>query len=307
MNLRHLKILCQVVDCSFNVSRAARALHTSQPSVSRHLHFVEDTLCADVFVRKGNRIVGLTSRGKQVLQLARTVMGEFEKIGLLGSNEDTDQSGQLTIAASHTHARYSLPKVITKFRQKYPQIKLVLRQGNANQVSRWVSTGAADVGISATPTDNSPNLLFLPCYEHHRIVLVPIGHPLLKRRRLRLAELSKYPLITYEPPLTFHAAVLQAFARKGLEANIVLSATDVDVMKTYVTSGLGVAIVASLGYDRRLDVSLRAIPADHLFKPTMINVTLRRRSYLRPYVYDFIHLFAPALKRESIAKRLAES
>jgi len=274
--------------------------------VSRHLYTLEEQLGFAVFIRTRKRIVGLTDLGREVLRAARRITDEFEKLGQLGK-DDSERSGQLTIAASHTHARYSLPNIVTKFAKRYPRIKLVLRQGNANQVAQWVSTGASDFGISAMPTEMPEALIFFPCYEHHRVILVPIGHPLLTYRRVRLEELARYPLITYEPPLAFHATVIQAFASKGLDANIVLSATDVDVMKTYVNCGLGVAIVASLAYDQNVDASLRAINADHLFQPTMINVALRRRSHLRPFVYDFIHLFAPALNRDLIQRRLSEA
>jgi LysR family cys regulon transcriptional activator len=307
MNLRHLKILRELADSSFNVSRAARALHTSQPSVSRHLHALEASLGFEVFVRRRNRLVSLTERGVGVLDSARKILSEFDKLERNGTDEEFDERGQLTIAASYSQARYSLPKPITGLKTKYPQLRLVLRQGNPNQIARWVSAGACDVGISGMPTRPPQEVMFFPCHRQSRIVLLPAGHPLLARKRVGLADLAKYPLIAYEPPLTFHAVLLQAFAAQGLAANIVMSASDVDIMKTYVSCGLGIAVVAALAYDRRTDASLRALPVDHLFEPTMVHIMLRRRSHPRAWVYDFVRMLAPGLEQASIATKLAEN
>lgn len=304
MNLRHLQLFYQVVNSNLNISAAAKALHTSQPSVSRHLHSLEEEVGASLFMRSRKRLIGLTSTGEEVLESARRILFEFEKIGELGKARGCEQRGNLIVAASHTHARYSLPKAVQTFIRQYPRVRLVLRQGDPHQIADWVATGEADIGICAEPLVRPKGILFFPCHQHHRIILAPPGHPLTRTRKPTLTQLSKYPLITYEAPFTVHRRILEAFEAKGLTANFVLTATDVDVMKTYVKNRLGVAIVASLAYDAKEDVDLIAISASHLFKPDVIKVVLRGGIHIRSYVYDFLSLFSPALKREQIQKTL---
>jgi len=304
MNLRHLKLFSQVVDSNLNVSAAAKALHTSQPSVSRHLLALEEKLGVSLFVRSKKRILGLTGAGEEVLECARRILFDIDVIDEIGKVNGREQRGHLVVAASHTHARYSLPSVVRAFIARYPNVRLVLRQGDPHQISAWVSSRNAEIGICAEPVEHPKDVLFVPCHRHDRIILVPPMHPLTHVSRPTLAQLSKYPLITYEAPFTVHRRIVEAFSLKGLTPNIVLTATDVDVMKTYVKSGLGVAIVASLAYDPKDDRGVVAINASHLFKPGVINVALRKATHLRSYAYDFIELFAPSLKRGPIEKLL---
>jgi LysR family cys regulon transcriptional activator len=300
MNLRHLQLFCEVVNANLNISAAAKALHTSQPSVSRHMLALESELDVALFVRSKKRILGLTGPGEAVLESARKVLFEIENISQAGKVHGKEKRGNLIVAASHTHARYSLPKVVSAFIAQYPNVRLVLRQGDPHQIATWVASGNADIGICAEPVERPKDIMFFPCHKHHRIILAPKDHPLASVKKPTLSQLAKHPLITYEAPFTVHRRILEAFENKGLSPNFVLTATDVDVMKTYVRAGLGLAIVASLAHNSKDDSDLVAIEASHLFKPDVIKIALRKGTYQRSYTYDFIELFAPSLAREQI-------
>jgi LysR family cys regulon transcriptional activator len=190
------------------------------------------------------------------------------------------------------------------FIARYPNVRLVLRQGDPHQIATWVASGNADIGICAEPVERPKDIMFFPCHKHNRIILAPPDHPLASVNKPTLTQLSKYPLITYEAPFTVHRRIVEAFENKGLSPNFVLTATDVDVMKTYVKAGLGLAIVASLAHNADEDNDLVAIEASHLFKPDIIKIALRKGTYQRSYTYDFIELFAPSLKREQLQAML---
>lgn len=300
MNLRQVRCLVQVVDSGMSISKASAALNSSQPSISRHVLALEDELGIQIFSRSKKRLTGLTRAGAEAVRVARALLREAENLHNIGRDHGEREDRSITIAASHTHARYSLPPVVQAFRKKYPRVRLVLRQGEPAQITEWVATGNADLSISAEPASASPDVVLFPCYDYHRIVLTPRNHPLLKVRRLTLKALAEYPLITYEPTFKVYRQVMDVFAHAGLDPDFVLSATDVDVMKTYVKCGMGLAIVASLAYDREEDKTLRAIDAKHLFPPVTIKLGLRRGAYVPAYTYDFIELFAPQLKRDII-------
>ena len=307
MNLRHLQLFCEVVNANLNISAAAKALHTSQPSVSRHLLSLESELGVALFVRSKKRILGLTGPGEAVLESARKVLFEIENINQAGTVHGREKRGNLVVAASHTHARYSLPNVVRAFIAQYPNVRLVLRQGDPHQIAKWVSSGNADIGICAEPLERPQNIMFFPHHKHHRIILAPQGHPLTKISRPTLTQLARYPLITYEAPFTVNRRIVEAFENIGLSPNFALTATDVDVMKTYVKAGLGLAIVASLAHNPDEDKELVAINATHLFKSDLIKVVLRKGTYQRSYTYDFIELFSPTLKREKLQSMLFDS
>lgn len=304
MNLRQLQLLLQVVDCNLNVSAAARASHTTQPSVSRHLQALEKRLGIRIFVRSRRRITGLTGVGRQVVDSARRVMHAAKSLEALGRHTGRQQRGTITIAASHTYARYSLPHIVCAFMRRHPKVRLVLRQGDPQQIMAWASSGEADVAICAEPNGRSKDLVFFSCNRHDRVILVPPGHPLARMKRPTLKQLSAYPLITYDAQFAIHRKILEAFEAHALMPNIVLTATDVDVMKTYVKCGMGVAVVASLAYSPAEDRELQAIAANHLFEPTTIKLGVRKAAFLAPFVYDFIEAFSPSLKREHIEAAL---
>lgn len=300
MKLHQLRFVCEVVDRGFNVSRAATALHTSQPSVSRQIHELEVKIGVSIFERSKNRVTGLTPPGRKIVEVARRILNDSGNL-LKIAKEFTDQdSGSLTVTTSHTHAQYVLPRVIQQFIEKYPKIRLSIRQGNPTQIINWVGSGEADLSICSDPVRGNVDLVLLPCYDHAKVVLVPEKHPLLKEKTLSIRALADYPLITYDSEFSTHWQVLRAFERAHLTPNIVLSATDVDVMKTYVKLGMGVAIVAELAYDPAQDRQLRAIDARHLFQSNKMNVGIRRNSYLPRYAVDFIQMFSPKLTRAAI-------
>lgn len=306
MNLRQLRFLCQVEACGLNISRAAIALHTSQPSVSRQIRSLEDELGVRVFDRSEKRLTGITRAGVEILRSARRITREADSLSQIGKDLGGEGQGTLTIATSHTHARYSLPEVIRSFARAHPRVRITLRQGDPSHIARMVANGDADLLISAAPVEVVPDVAFIPCRTIPRVLLTPRKHPLLKVSEVTLDELSKYPLITYDGTFTFYAQVIDAFRNAGLAPHIALSATDIDVMKNYVREGFGVALVTALAYVAADRNALRAVDVSHLFGLSTLTVGLRKSSYICSHVYDFIELFAPKLKRAQIDRRVFE-
>jgi len=304
MKLQQLLYLHEIVNRGLNISNAAAALHTSQPSVSRQIQMLEEELGLEVFVRSKKRIVGLTPPGMEVLRVAKRMLHDAHNLSRIGQDFTTKAAGELTIAASHTHARYVLPSVVKKFAALHPNVNLTLRQGSPAQMARWVCEGHADLAISTQPVNAMDDVLFLECYTVDRLVLVPPSHPLLRVQRLTLDALAPYPLITYDTEFIGYTQDINAFEQCGLKANVVLRATDADVIKTYVKAGLGVAIIAALAYDAKEDRPLKALDAKHLFAPNVIVLQVRKHQYLRDYAYDFIELFTPRLTRAHVKKAL---
>src|SRR5688572_11437147 len=261
MTLQQFRYVCEIVDRGFSVSRAAASLHTSQPSMSRQVQALEKELGFAVFTRTKRKILGLTKPGGEVLEVARKVLRATDGLRHIASDFSDGDAGTLVVTTSHTHARYVLPRVIQEFNRRHPKVRVTLRQGNPTQVAQWVSAGEADLSICSTPTREITGIALLPCYEQHKVVLTPSKHPLLRAKPLTIAALALYPLITYDTDFTTHSQVMRAFEKAGYEPNVILSATDVDVMKTYVKCGLGVAIIAGLAYDPAEDRTLRAIDA----------------------------------------------
>ena len=308
MTLKQLRCLREVVRANFNISAAAHALHATQPGLSRQLQLLEHSLGISLFVRRGKRLLELSSAGRNILLIAERMLLDAENIHE-SAREQTDNTGggTLTIATTHTQARYALPKVIRRFTTEYPQVRLSLRQGTPAEVSSLVLSGNADISIATEPVQMQEGLALLPCYELQRIVLTPAKHPLLKCKQLTLEMLSKYPLITYDFAFIGRSKIVRAFEAAGYTPIVALNAIDADVIKTYVEFGLGVAIIPEIAFDRKRDVALRAIPADHLFEPNVIHVGVRRNHYLRGYVYAFIEMFAPHLKHDLVEKAISET
>jgi len=305
MKLEQLRALCQIVAQGYSVSRAAEALDAPQPGVSRHLRGLERELGVDIFRRNRKRLLGLTAAGTAIVKVARRMLEDAEALGKIGREFSASDSGNLTVATTHTQSRYALPGVVQRFSARYPKVRLMLRQGNPAEIVELVRTGEADLCIGSESAEVADDLLFFPCYELRRIVLTPPRHALLRERRLTLEALARYPIITYDPPFMGRSKLVQAFESRGLSPNIVLSATDTDVIKSYVELGLGIAIVARLAFDPARDRKLRAIDAGHLFESNTIHLGLRRNDYLRSYLYDFIEMYAPGLRRQDVEKALA--
>jgi LysR family transcriptional regulator, cys regulon transcriptional activator len=300
MKLQQLRYICEVARHNLNLSNAAEALFTSQPGISKQIRSLEDELGVDVFVRHGKRVVAVTEPGKAILEIAQRVLKDVENLKQVGEEFTQEDSGQLTIATTHTQARYALPQVIQHFTRRYPGVRLSLRQGSPTQISELVSSGEADIAIATEAIELYEDLVMMPCYKWNRCVLVLPGHPLLKAKKLTLEAISAFPIITYDFAFTGRSRINQAFADKGLKPNVVLTAIDADVIKTYVELGLGVGIVAMMAYDPKRDSHLRAIDASHLFEPSTTRIGIRKNSYLRGYVYDFIEMFAPHLNRKVV-------
>ncbi|NDU86794.1 MAG: HTH-type transcriptional regulator CysB [Ferrovum sp.] len=300
MKLQQLRYLVEVADAGLNVSQAAENLFTSQPGVSKQIRLLEDELGVDIFVRNGKRVVSITLAGQEILALARRVLLEANNLKTAGKEFSRQKSGQLTIATTHTQARYVLPPVIARFAERYPDVRLVLHQGNPIHVAQEVVAGRADLAIATEGLDQFPDLRILPCYRWNRILVAPPDHPLLTVPDLTLEELARYPLITYDHAFTGRARINQAFEQHGLDPTVVLTALDADVIKTYVGLGMGVGIIASMAFDPEADRNLRARDVSHLFQPSLTRIGLRAGGYLRQFVYDFITLFAPDLTREKV-------
>lgn len=307
MNLQQLRYLCAIVDNGLNVSDAAEALYTSQPGVSKQIRQLEDELGVPVFIRQGKRLAALTDAGAAIVATARKALREIENLRRVGAEYRQDDSGSLAIATTHTQARYVLPPVLRDFSARYPRVKLVLHQGNPVQVAEQTARGEVDVGIATEALASYPELATLPCYQWNRCVLAPRDHPITRVEPLTLEAIAAYPIITYDFAFTGRSQINAAFDAKGLVPNIVLTALDADVIKTYVELGLGIGIVAQMAYDPARDISLVRMDAAHLFAPSTTRLAVRRGMFLRGYVYDFIARFAPALDRAAIDAALASA
>jgi LysR family cys regulon transcriptional activator len=296
MKLQQLRCLTEVARRNLNVSEAAEALHTSQPGVSKQIRALEDELGVQVFVRHGKRLVSVTEPGKAVVAIAERILSEAQNLRRAGEEYANDQLGTLTIAATHTQARYALPKAVAAFKRKYPKVELLLHQGNPTQICEQVVSGEADMAVATEMISLYPELVSLPVYQWNRVVVVPPKHPLLKTP-LTLENLAEHPIVTYDFAFANRSLIQKAFETRGLKPHVVLSAQDSDVIKTYVELGLGVGILAKMAFDPKRDLNLRAIDASHLFESSTTRLGIKRGAYLRRYAYEFIELFAPQLPR----------
>ena len=306
MKLQQLRYLTEVVRRGLNVSEAAEALHTSQPGVSKQIRALEDELGIQVFVRHGKRLVAVTEPGKAVVSIAERILAEAQNLRRAGEEFANDQLGTLTIAATHTQARYALPKAVAAFKRKYPKVELLLHQGNPTQICEMVRAGEADLAIATEAIAEFPELVSLPCYRWNRCVVVPPGHALLKEKPLTLEALARYPIVTYDFAFAGRSLINKAFEKRGLAPNIVLTALDSDVIKTYVELGLGIGILATMGFDAKRDRGLHALDASHLFESSTARLGIKRGAWLRGYAYEFIELFAPRLSRDLVEKTVQE-
>lgn len=293
-----LRSVSAVAAANFSVTRAAEMLHSSQPGISRHLLEAEAALGVTLFVRRRNRLVGLTPAGQAMLPLINRSLSQFDELRRIARRFVTGEAGSLTVATSHTHARYLLPPVIERFIREFPTVSLRLRQGFVSQIAGWVASGEADLSVSAAAPEAQADIAFHPFRELHRIVLAPAGHPLLQVARPTLKDIAAWPIITYDREFAAHGQILRAFEAARLQPTLALSTSDTDVMKTYTLCGLGVAIVADSAYDRKLDRKLRAMDARHLFPSTKVHIGVRRDSPLSAHALRFIELVAPELGRK---------
>ena len=300
MNFQQLRSVREAARRNFNLTEVASALFTSQPGVSRQIRELEDELGVVIFERNGKRLTGLTEPGKGILQIIERLLVEAGNLQQASNDYAGQSSGTLSIAATHTQARYALPKVVQSFRHDFPEVRIALQQSAPDHIAEWVLSGKADIGIATEGLSQFPDLVSFPCYRWSHLIVVPDGHALLQHATIRLEDLAEWPLITYDVGFTGRGHIDAAFAKAGVETDIVLTAMDSDVIKQYVSLGLGVGIVASMAFDHGRDKGLRAVEASHLFAPNVTRLAVRRGAYLRSYAYHFISQFAPELTRADI-------
>lgn len=306
MNFQQLRSVREAVRCGFNLTEVAAMLYTSQPGVSRQIRELEEELGVEIFVRAGKRLTGLTPPGQTLLPIVERLLLEADNLKRAGQDFSAAEQGRLLVAATHSQARYALPHVVRDFRAVYPQVTLHLHQGSPRQVAQMLLSGEADIGVATEALAEYDGLVTLPCYRWSHSIVVPPGHPLLDLKEpATLHQLARFPLITYELGYTGRAHIDEAFSREGLNPEVVLTAMDADVIKTYVELGMGVGIVASIAVDPERDRHLRMLDARHLFEVNLTRLAVRRGSWLRGYAYRFIESFVPTLTRDVVEQAMA--
>jgi len=306
MNFQQLRSVRETVRCGFNLTEVAAMLYTSQPGVSRQIRELEEELGVEVFVRSGKRLTGLTPPGAALLPIVERLLLDADNLKRAGDDFSAHLEGQLAVAATHSQARYALPPVVKDFRDRFPKVTLHLRQGSPKQVAAMLLSGEADIGVATEALADYSQLVTLPCYHWTHSIVVPPGHPLLDvQGPVTLEQLVNYPIITYEQGYTGRSHIDEAFQAQNLRPDVVLTAMDADVIKTYVELGMGVGIVASVALDPDRDRNLRILDAGHLFQVNVTRLGLRQGAWLRGYAYSFIELFVPTLTRDVVARALA--
>ncbi|SDI12154.1 CysB family HTH-type transcriptional regulator [Propionivibrio dicarboxylicus] len=306
MNFQQLRIIRETVRQDFNLTTVANTLFTSQPGVSKHIKDLEDELGIEIFVRRGKRLLGLTEPGKELLTVVERILLDTQNARSIADHFSNKDAGSLVIATTHTQARYALPEVIKSFRDEYPKVHLALHQGSPREIAELLTAGEADIAIATEWLANVPEVVTFPYYTWHHAVIVPKGHPLESLDKITLADLAEYPIVTYHEGFTGRANIDRRFAEAGLAPDIVLSAIDADVIKTYVGIGLGVGIVAAMAFDRERDGHLTLIEQPDLFVPNTTRLALRRGVYLRRYAYALIAKLVPGLTEERIGELLRQ-
>lgn len=300
MKLQQLRYIWEVAQHGLNVSATADSLYTSQPGISKQIRMLEDELGVRIFQRSGKHLTEITPAGQAIIDKAGEILSGVESIRQIAQEFSDHGRGSLSIATTHTQARYALPPVIREFIRRYPNVALHMHQGTPMQISELASKGTVDFAIATEALELFENLIMMPCYRWNRSVIVQPGHPLLDLKKLTLKAVAEYPIVTYVFGFTGRSQLDKAFNVAGLKPRVVFTATDADVIKTYVRLGLGIGIVASMAFDPASDTDLRAIDASHLFEPSTTKIGFRRGTFLRGYMYDFIELFAPHLTRKIV-------
>ena len=307
MKLHQLRYLAATVQNGLNITAAAKKLHTSQPGVSKQLKLLEDELGFPLFERDGRNLSGLTPAGQEVVDRTLRILEEVQNIRHLSADHLDEKSGSLSIGTTHTQARYVLPPVITQFRKTYPEIDLHLHQGTTEQIADMAAADRIDFAIATGGEEQFANLVLLPIYRWHRRIVVPRNHPLAKLKQLTLKAIAQYPIITYVFSFSGRSSLPALFEAQGLKLNVSLTATDADVIKTYVRLGMGVGIFASQAVDEREDQDLVSLDASHLFRPHISWVGFRRGRLLRGYMVEFLRLLAPHLTKRNINEAIRTS
>lgn len=304
MKIQQLKYIREVANHDLNISAAAESLFTSQPGVSKQIRMLEDELDVKIFQRNGKHLTEITPVGQVIIDMAGEILDKVDGVKRVADDYSNKRHGSLSIATTHTQARYVLPDIIQNFIKLYPDISLDMHQGTPVQISELASKGSVDFAIATEALELFDNLIMMPCYRWNRSVIVSHEHPLANVTTLTLEELAKYPIVTYVFGFTGRSQLDYAFEKAGLSPKLVFTASDADVIKTYVKMNLGVGIVASMAYDSEIDNDLVAIDARHLFESSVTKIGFRRGTFLRAFMYEFINLFAPHLTQEIVQESM---
>lgn len=306
MKLHQLRYIREVARCKLNVTDAAELLHTSQPGVSKQIRLLEEELGVPIFSRTGKRLVAVTEPGVAVLAVAEKILQEVENLKKIGTEYSNEVVGSLSVATTHSQARYVMPETIKEFTERYPDVNLHIHQGNSSQIVEMAEKGLVDFALSFESIDISDHLVTLPGFEWNRCLILLRDHPLLKiDRPLTLRDIAEYPIVTYDFAMAPDSVEQRAFRLARVQPNVVLTALDADVIKTYVELNLGVGLLARPAYEPQRDIYLRMIDVGHLFEKSTSYLILRKGAYLRGFMYDFIELFAPHLTRHVVSKAIS--
>ena len=300
MKLQQLRYIWEVAHHDLNVSATAQSLYTSQPGISKQIRLLEDELGVEVFSRSGKHLTHITPAGQTIIEKAGEILRKVESIKQVAQEFSNEKKGSLSIATTHTQARYALPSIINNFIAKYPDVSLHMHQGTPIQISEMAAEGTVDFAIATEGLDLFGDLIMMPCYKWNRSIVVKKDHPLAKKSNMTLEDVAEYPIVTYVFGFTGRSKLDEAFMHRGLAPKVVFTATDADVIKTYVRLGLGIGILADMAYDKELDADLVSIDASHLFESSTTMIGCRRGTFLRGYMYEFVELFAPHLTREIV-------
>jgi LysR family cys regulon transcriptional activator len=300
VNFQQLRIIRETVRRNYNLTEVANALYMSQSGVSKHIKDLEDELGIELFVRRGKRLLGMTEPGQELVAIVERMLLDAKNIKRLAEQFSKSDQGELIVATTHTQARYALPPVIAQFKKAFPKVRLVLHQSSPKEIASMLLDGQADIGVATEALIDTPDIVAFPYYSWHHAVIVPAGHPLEAEKKLSLEILADYPLITYNEGFTGRGKIDEAFAAAGLAPDIVMSALDADVIKSYVELGLGVGIVASMAFEPQRDTGLRLLEAKGLFPRNTSRIAVRQGRYLRGYAYRFIELCSPELTQSVV-------
>ncbi len=305
MKLQQLRYVWEVAHHDLNVSATAQSLFTSQPGISKQIRLLEDELGVEIFARSGKHLTHVTKVGQVIITMSGDILREVNAIKQVAQEYSNEKEGSLSIATTHTQARYALPKIITDFRLKYPAVSLQMNQGSPEQIAELAVAGEVDFAIATEGLDLFHDLIMMPCYRWNRAVVVPKDHPLCAVSELTLQDVSRYPLVTYVFGFTGRSKLDEAFHAEGVTANVVFTATDTDVIKTYVRLGFGVGIIARMAYEDSLDSDLVVLDAAHLFESSVTHIGFRKGTFLRRFMLDFMQAFAPHLDEETVQAAVA--
>ncbi|MFP6838437.1 MAG: HTH-type transcriptional regulator CysB [Pseudohongiellaceae bacterium] len=300
MKLQQLRYVWEIARNDLNISQTANSLHTSQPGISKQIRALEDELGVEIFTRRGKHLSRITTAGEAILQTAGEIIHKIDSIRSLADEYRDQTQGSLSVATTHTQCRYVLPPVISQFIEKFPNVSLQMHQGTPKQIAASAVDGVADFAIATEALELYRDLVMMPCYRWNRAILLPKSHPLCEVSKLSLRQIAEFPIVTYTFGFTGRSKLDEAFKAQGLQPQVVFTAADADVIKTYVRLGLGIGIVAKMAHDPVVDADLVAIDASHLFEASVTKIGFRRGTFLRSYMFDFMEIFAPHLSKDLV-------